>query len=140
MIKYIVIMDDNPYKRQHIQQALGMSFPTAEVVAFPCANPGLRYILMEKHDFVKANPEEWLIVVDMQMPHLEGGDINVNCGYSVLARLENSKLSCKAIIASSEDINDVKAKTYYEGYIGSVKYSASVDTTYAFKNLLAEYL
>lgn len=139
-MKRILIVDDNATKLENLAQSAERLFPEAKVETHDCQTTFLRAIRNEYWEEVLRKPEEYLLIIDMQMPMFWHGPIDVEGGYDTLVWLSQSGVQCPAIIASSEVIDEDRAKESYDNYRGFVHYSAWCSPTSAMKEVLAEYL
>ena len=140
MIKKIYIIDDSEFKRENIREYLTELYPNAEFVELTFVNEGLLRICRTDKANIINNPSEHLVVIDMVMPRFYCGMPEADAGYSVLAEMNRCKLSCPALIASSESVDDNRASDYYENYLGSVKEKGSVFCLPFYEELLKDYL
>lgn len=138
-MREIFIVDDNPGKLADLVDSAKQLFPQAEVIEFEYSNDILCAIAEEQDEIRKA-PNEYLMIIDMQMPPYKRGRIEIDGGFSVLAELQRLGLHCPAIIASSEPINEMRAQETYEHYKGFVRYRVYVALTSVMREILAEYL
>lgn len=142
MIKNVVVADDRKEKRKEILGYMEHLFPEAELFSALCADEFRTLVCCQHMQEVQEKPEEWLAVIDMQMPHKRSFNsvIDSECGYYVLKEMQRAGLKCPAIIVSSEVIDDVRAADRYANYKGSVEFSMWDDLTGDFREILAEYL
>lgn len=138
-MEQIFIVDDNPGKLADLSKSAKQLFPQAEVEEFTYAN-GLLCAVLDARDAIKADPEEYLMIVDMQLPPYTGGRINPEGGFEILAELQRLDLRCPIVVASSESIDEHRAVETYEFYQGFVRYRVYVTPTAALREVLAEYL
>lgn len=140
MIKNIVIIDDNDYKRLGVREYLESIFPDANFIECGFINEGLRCIALENYGEIKKNPSEWLVVSDMMMPRREDSMICQDGGFDVLAEMSRRHIKCPVIIVSSEKIDVDKAANLYDNFLGFVKYNMCVYNLSDYENLLTEYM
>ena len=136
MYKNIVIIDDSDYKVEGIKGYLKKLYPDATFHSFGCVNASLRFIAWNNYDEIQENPNEWLMVIDMVMPRMYDTFPEREAGYSVLAEMQRRRMTCNAIVVSSETIDLDKAKKAYKHFLGSVKYDCSVYNLEDYKKLL----
>lgn len=142
MVKNVIVADDRSEKRKRILEYMQQLFPEAELLSASCADEFRTLVCRQHLQDVQDKPEEWLAVIDMQMPHRRGfgSAIDSECGYCVLEEMQRANLECPAIVVSSEVIDDVRAAERYSKYKGSVEFSMWRDLTEDFQEILTEYL
>lgn len=134
---HIVIIDDAEYKQNSIAFDMHKLFPDAQLHLFDSSNPAMRYLILDHKQEISENPDEWLIMLDMQMPLNPGGEIEMKCGVEVLynlRRLANQKVD--VIMVSSDRVNDDSLRSIYKGYIGHVTFNSSVYMLPLYEELL----
>lgn len=139
-MKYVLIVDDNPNKLEDLAKSAGRLFLGAEVETCKCQDDFLYAIRYDHWEEIRKAPEECLLIIDMQMPYRVGEQIDIEGGLDALNWLRQVDVRCPAIIASSEKIDEGRAKELYANYKGFVHYSAWSSPTSAMKAVLAEYL
>ncbi len=136
-IKKIFVVDDGESKREDLMSCLKHLFPEAEIRGFVCSGEFYEAVASkEVLDDIMEHPKEWLMVVDMQMPHGRFRQIDRQAGYKLLHKLQQLGLTCPAVIASSDAIDNAPAREAYESYLGSIQYSYYVDSTPYFREVL----
>lgn len=142
MIKYVCIVDDRAVEREAIAELVGEIFPNAKIFKDFYASGFLCNVGFEQKDAIRIHPEEWLLLIDMQMPY--NGDrfseIHVDCGYRVLEDLERIGLQAPAFIVSPESIDEGRAAESYGAYKDSILFSANGTTVEDFREILARHL
>lgn len=135
-IKKIFVVDDQELKREDLMNYLKRFFPKAEIRGFVCSGEFYEAVVSkEVLDDIMEHPKEWLIVLDMQMPHERFGQIDRQAGYRLLRKMQQLRLACPAIIASSESINNGLAHETYKPYLDSIQYSYRIDLTPYFREV-----
>lgn len=135
-IKKIFVVDDQELKREDLMNYLKRFFPKAEIRDFVCSGEFYEAVVSkEVLDDIMEHPKEWLIVLDMQMPHERFGQIDRQAGYRFLRKMQQLRLACPAIIASSESINNGLAHETYKPYLDSIQYSYLIDLTPYFREV-----
>lgn len=135
-IKKIFVVDDQELKREDLMNYLKRFFPKAEIRGFVCSGELYKAVVSrEVLDDIMEHPKEWLIVLDMQMPHERFGQIDRQAGYRFLRKMQQLGLACPAIIASSESINNGLAHETYKPYLDSIQYSYLIDLTPYFREV-----
>lgn len=135
-IKKIFVVDDQELKREDLMNYLKRFFPKAEIRGFVCSGEFYEAVASkEVLDDIMEHPKEWLMVVDMQMPHERFRQIDRQAGYKLLHKLQQLGLTCPAVIASSDAIDNAPAREAYESYLGSIQYSYYVDSTPYFREV-----
>ena len=122
MIKNVIIIDDDRYKRERIAGYIRKILPEAEIHEYACVRDGHVAVRRGYVSDIKANPTEWLVITDMVMPRFsDGRDMVRDGGRRILYAMAWDKLECPAIVASSEEVNSVDLSSVYKHYIGSVR-------------------
>ena len=121
----ICIVDDNPGKLSDIKEYVKKCLPDAEIHAYEYANDLLAFIHNHVEE-IRANPDEWFVITDMQMPRAKMSRIEVDCGYDVLAEMQRQGLTCSAAVASSEPIDENRAKQLYSCYKDFIYYKVFI--------------
>lgn len=135
-IKKIFVVDDQELKREDLMNYLKRFFPKAEIRGFVCSGEFYEAVVSkEVLDDIMEHPKEWLIVLDMQMPHGRFRQIDRQAGYKLLHKLQQLGLTCPAVIASSESINNGLAHETYKPYLDSIQYSYLIDLTPYFREV-----
>lgn len=139
MIKNVVIIDDNNFKSQTIQEYLADLLDEPVFYTRNCIAGGL-FVLKDKRTDIQENPEEWLIVTDMQMPFRnDDPQIERYGGLTVIHEIARLKLNCPVIITSSEQIDekvDAEARSSSAYYLGFIKENPIVYNKHKYETLL----
>ncbi len=138
-MKKVFIVDDNPGKLADLSKSARILFPEVEIEEFEYANPMLCAVAKSR-DAIIANPDQYLAIVDMQLPPYAGGRINLDGGYNILAEMERLGLRCPAVVASSESIDEHRAVDTYEFYEGFVPYYVYTTPTAHLRKVLEAYV
>lgn len=139
-MKYIFVADDRESKRDNIIDTLREIFPEAVIVPSDCLNELFQSLQVTFADKVREHPSECLVVTDMMMPTLHGSSINPECGYRVLLRLKSCEFACPAIVVSSESIDEARAESLYDHYVGFVHYHSWSDQELVYRKVLKDYI
>lgn len=139
-IKNVVIFDDTNYKRENIIGYIRNLIPEADIFDFDTVNKGLLFLNKQKRQDIIDNPGEWLIVTDMYMPYLEGGEIHRGAGERVLQELRRLNFECPAIAQSSEPLDKEKLQGLYKYLIGTVLEEYSTYNEYKYEALLEDFV
>lgn len=131
----VCIVDDNPGKLDDIKEYVAKCLPDAEIHTYECANELLMFIHNHVEE-MRANPDDWFVITDMQMPRAKMSRIEVDCGYDVLAEMGRQGLTCPAVVASSEHIDEDRAKQLYSSYKDFIYYKVYRDLSGDFRRLL----
>ena len=139
-MKFIFVVDDNDYKRNSIVASLKRLYPEAHVLDFRYANEFLRDIRDQEKRDVPKDSQEYLVITDMMMPFLQGGDIKSDAGYHVLKRLDYWEYTWPVIVVSSEDIDEDMARRCYKHYVGFLLYHYGWDHDEDFRRIIGSHL
>lgn len=140
-VAHICVVDDSESKREDLLDAARKLFPSvagSETYSFDCVSDILCFTCHEHVDEIRAHPEEWLMIVDMQMPASRGLRIETHGGYDVMNEFQRLELQCPVVIASSEPINEEHAQQVYEKFVGFVRYRVWCSSEAALREVLAK--
>ncbi len=135
MIRNVCIVDDDVNKQKIIADYLARLLPDAEMKFFNCASQFLLFTTHRCSGEILTYPEEWLIVLGMQMPFMIGERIWPDEGWYILGELMRKNFKCPVIIVSSDFSDDARASEY-AGYLGSIEFDVVHDLTEKFRTLL----
>lgn len=135
MYDVICIVDDSAYKQEDIESYVKGCLPDAEIHRFGCANAFLKFVINQL-ETIQSNADSWLMIVDMRLPIARNKSVEDKCGYEILAELRRLRLNCAAIIASSDPIDEERARRTYSHYKGYIDYKSCVDLSDDFWQLL----
>lgn len=138
-MKHIFVVVDNPGKLADLTKSAKQLFPQVEFEEFKYSN-GILGAIFDAKDRILQEPEEYLMIIDMQVPPFTGGRIEADGGLGVLMELQRLEMKCPAIIASSEPIDEEKARGVYAAYKGFVRYRVWMDSKDAMRDVLKEYI
>lgn len=141
-VKNIFIVDDTKYKSDEVRDALIKLAPEAEILTFTCGNDFLFAACYARYEEIKARPEEFLFLIDMQMPMTDelSAKIELDGGLRVLEELERKGLQAPAFIVTSARLKEEPVKSAYSYYKGYVRYDSMAYMVLVLKKELAEYL
>jgi len=120
MFKNIVIVDDSYYKRKAILEASRGLCPDAKIDAFRYGNEFLSFVCREHLEEIKDSPNDWLLLLDMQLPMSMHNRIEIDGGCQILDNLSTCQLESPVVVISSEGVDDNQAKETYEHFVGSI--------------------
>lgn len=142
MIKYVCVVDDDTYKRKRVVDSAKILFPEAKIYTMTYANELLMFVRMDCLGRILECPDEWLMLVDMQMPFEKSGRVEIDCGVSVLKEMDRKRLKCSAVIVLAEGLSKEMSQEVqcYSGYKGFVRYGVCRDLEEPLRGLLADYL
>lgn len=139
-IKNVVIFDDTDYKRENIIGYIRNLIPEADIFDFNTVNKGLLFLNKQKRQDIINNPGEWLIITDMYMPYLEGGEIHRDAGKSVLQELKRLNFECPAIAQSSEPLDKERLFKLYNNLVGTILEEYNTYNEYKYEALLEDFV
>lgn len=134
-IKTVVLFEDTEYKKENITGYINNILQEAVVESFDTVNKGLLFLNKKRQNIIDS-PEAWLIITDMCMPYLEGGDMQRNAGERVLRELKRLGFKCPAIAQSSDPLNKEKLSNLYKNLLGTVLEDYSTYNEYKYESLL----
>ena len=139
MIRNIVIIDDSETKAECVRGVLESIIDIHICGQRSTVNTGIA-MLVDLQDDVVTNPNEWLVVVDMQMPMYHGAPVSTEAGFRLLREMTCMALTCPAVIVSSKAVDNAKALKFYSSYRGSIMFHPLTMTSTDFKNLINDCL
>lgn len=141
-MKRIFIADDSPNKLEDLVKSVRRLFPEVEISTFDCLGDFQRSVCHMREDDILREPDEYLMIFDMQMPFERDERIGAAAGIEALNILFRSDMQCPAVIVSSETLDDDLAKMAedtYEHYKGFIRYSPFLDLTSALEDVINKH-
>lgn len=139
-IGFVIIADDNEFKRKTIHEYMEKLYPKAEFAESASVNSTLRFLCCTLPDKKILPEENILVILDMCMPlYIDKSAPDMpyaDAGFDVLQELNRKQMYYPVIIASSDGADTNKAKSIYAGTLGAVKEDLCTYTLPYYKELL----
>lgn len=135
-MKHVFIADDGKIKLEDIRNTVRRVFPEAGIHTFTCGKDLCRCVCRDFYNYIQDDPNNYLVITDMQMPWVVGDGVRSDCGYIVLKDMQAHELRCPAIIVSPDSVDKSIAEQSYDCFASSLIYTCGIPQDDLYKYII----